>query len=358
MTNDPYPLKLRAIPRAKVWGGRNLEKFLGKSLAPDALIGETWEAHDNCVVENGEKAGATLRELVADDAMGILGAYSPQPRFPLLFKFIDASDDLSVQVHPNDAQAQAMENYPLGKTEAWYIIHAEPNAALVHGFNRDVDTRSLRGLLAEEKLPEVLNLVPVASGDVVFVPAGTVHAIRRGIVLAEIQENSDITFRLYDWDRVGKGRDLHVERSLRVANLKRGSGHKIAPLTIHSENCDHHWLTACRYFSYELIDIRRSTRLEFEKFNIISFIAGAADILYGASPAKAVRAMSGETFVLPAQLGHVEIAPIETPCRFLRAYVPDLRKDVIAPLLRAGYRENEIARLGGSPVANDLENLF
>jgi len=356
MTRDYYPLKLRAIPHVKVWGGHNLEKFLGKSFADDALIGETWEAWDGCVVENGAHAGTTFRDLIERDTEGMLG--NKEARFPLLFKFIDAQDELSVQVHPNDAQAHAMENYPFGKTEAWYIIHAEPNAALIHGFKIDTDAKSVRGLLAEDKLQVALSYVPVASGDVVFVPAGTVHAITRGIVLAEIQENSDITYRLYDWGRVGKGRDLHVEKSLRVANLKATSEHKIQRL-IHRDECDQHFLVACKYFSYELLDIRAATKLEFDKFKIASFISGAADISYGSGSPQTIRAMRGETFILPARLGRVDIAPSETPCQVLIAYVPDLRADVIAPLTRAGYRAEEILRLGGAePRENDLEKLF
>ena len=359
MTNDYYPLKLRAIPYAKVWGGHNLEKLLGKSFAEDALIGETWEAWGGCIIENGALTGLELRDLIARDPRGILGANAPDTRFPLLFKFIDAQDELSVQVHPDDAQAQAMENYPFGKTEAWYIIHAEPNAALIHGFKNDVDTKSIRGLLAEDKLQNVLCHVPVTSGDVVFVPAGTVHAITRGIVLAEIQENSDITYRLYDWGRVGKGRDLHVEKSLHVANLKRMSDHKIQRLTIHHKECDQHFLVGCKYFSYELFDIRTPMHLQFDKFNIVSLIAVRADISYDSGLPETIRAMRGQTFILPARLGSVEIAPGETPCQMLRAYVPDLRADVIAPLIHAGYREKEIARLGGAePNANDLEKLF
>src|SRR6266498_1578979 len=136
MTNAYYPLKLRAIAKAKVWGGHNLEKFLGKPPARET-IGETWEAWDGCAIENGAHRGKTLKQLIERDAEGILG--NKETRFPLLFKFIDAQDDLSVQVHPNDEQVQAMENYPFGKTEAWYIIHAEQNAALIHGFKTDVD---------------------------------------------------------------------------------------------------------------------------------------------------------------------------------------------------------------------------
>ncbi len=357
---DYYPLLLRSIPQAKVWGGRNLVRLLGKSFVQDELIGETWEAWDGCAIENGAHQGMLLRELIERDAAGILGASAQDNRLPLLFKFIDAQDDLSVQVHPDDAAAQAMEHYPFGKTEAWYIIHAEPNAALIHGFKENVDARRVKDSLGKSNLQELLCYVPVSSGDVVFVPAGTVHAITRGIVLAEIQENSDITYRLYDWGRVGKGRDLHVEQSLRVARLNQIIEHKIPRLTIHHEEYDHHFLVACRYFSYELLDIRRAMNtVKSDKFIILSIIAGAADVKYGRDFGSSVRAGRGQTIVLPARLGSVEIAPSELPCKILRAYVPDLRGEVIAPLTRAGYREKEIAGLGGAlPDQNDIMPLL
>lgn len=359
MANEYYPLLLRAIPHAKVWGGRNLARFLGKVFAQDELIGETWEAWDGCAIENGAHQGMLLRELIERDAAGVLGASAQGNRFPLLFKFIDAQDDLSVQVHPDGAAAQAMEHYPFGKTEAWYIIHAEPNAALIHGFKEDVNAQRVKDSLVKNNLQELLCYVPVASGDVVFVPAGTVHAILRGIVLAEIQENSDITYRLYDWGRAGKGRDLHIEQSLRVASFSQISDHKIPRLTIHHEEYDHHFLVACRYFSFELLDIRRAMReLKSDKFFILSVIDGAADVRYGEGFASSVRAGRGQTIVLPARLGSVEIAPNELPCKILRAYVPDLREEVIAPLVRAGYREKEIASLGSAlPDQNDIEQL-
>lgn len=359
MTNY-YPLLLRAIPHAKVWGGRNLARLLSKSFAQDELIGETWEAWDGCAIENGEHQGMLLRELIERDAAGILGASAHGNRFPLLFKFIDAQDDLSVQVHPNDAAAQTMEHYPFGKTEAWYIIHAEPNAALIHGFKADVDAQRVRDSLSNNNLQELLCYVPVTSGDVVFVPAGTVHAVTRGIVLAEIQENSDITYRLYDWGRAGKGRDLHIEQSLRVARFRRISEHKIPRLTVHHEEYDHHFLVACRYFSYELFDIRRAMRdLRLDKFNIFSVIDGAADIRYGSGFKEVARAARGQTMLLPARIGSAEIAPTALPCKILRAYVPDLREDVIATLVRAGYREKEIASLGGAvPDQNGLIPLL
>lgn len=343
MINDAkyYPLRLRAIAKEKVWGGRNLERLLGKDLAPGALIGETWEAWDGCQIENGAHRGATLGQLVEFDAPAILGFAAPHHRLPLLFKFIDAQDDLSVQVHPSDAQAQHIENYPYGKTEAWYILHAEPGATLIHGFKEPVDPARVRDYLEQNRLQDLLAQVPVRAGDVVFVPAGTVHAIRRGIVLAEIQENSDITYRLYDWGRVDNTRPLHINQSLQVSNFVPSSSHTIAPLTIHHPEFEQHVLVACQYFAFERLDVYATIRnlSTRHRFQILSIIQGAARI-------NGVDAPLGQTLLIPAQLDTFDIVPL-TPCQILRAYIPDLQRDVIEPLIRVGHRPTEIARLGG-----------
>ena len=359
MTNDKYyPLSLKAVAKEKIWGGRNLTRLLGKSLAEGRLIGETWEAWDGCIVENGEYQGATLGSIIEKNPMTMLGSNASGNRFPLLFKFIDAQDDLSVQVHPDDAQAKRLENYPFGKTEAWYIIHAEPGAVLIHGFKENVDAARVREYLQRNQLQDLLAHVPVQTGDVVFVPAGTVHAIMKGIVLAEIQENSDITYRLYDWGRVGKGRDLHVDKSLQVAALTRIVDHKIPRVTIHRSEFDQHFLVACRYFSLELFDVR--TRIQNlgtrDRFQIVSILQGTADIISGDS---IVAAKQGQTIFLPASIGTFDIAPTTQPCQIFRTYVPDLHADIIEPAMRAGYAPSAIARLGGAiPQHNDLVPLL
>jgi len=337
-----YPYVLRPRLREMVWGGQNLARLLDKPLTPTQRIGETWEAWEGCIIENGVERGATLGDLLAREASAILGASTRAARFPLLFKFIDAHEDLSVQVHPNDAQAQALENSPFGKTEAWYILHAEPGASLIHGFSEEVDAPRVCALLAENRLQDVLARVPVQRGDVIFVPAGTVHAILRGIVLAEIQENSDLTYRLYDWGRQDPQRPLHIEQSLQVLNFARQREHKIPALTIHRDAFDRHILVACRYFAFERWDIRATTRIELnERFNIVTLIEGAAEIVCASSRANAAR---GQTILLPAQLGTCSIVPRTTPCELLRMYVPDVHAEIIEPLLRAGYRATDIAR--------------
>lgn len=338
-----YPYILRPRLREMVWGGQNLARLLDKPIAPNQRIGETWEAWEGCVIENGAERGATLGDLIARDAGAVLGTRTRDARLPLLFKFIDAHEDLSVQVHPNDAQARELENYPFGKTEAWYILHAEPDACLIHGFNTEMNETRLRALLAENRLQDALARVPVQRGDVIFVPAGTVHAILRGIVLAEIQENSDITYRLYDWGRQDANRPLHIEQSLRVLNYAQQREHKIPSLTIHHPEFDQHILVACDYFSFERWDIRAPIpRIELnDTFNIVTLIAGTAEIV-GASAR--VLASRGQTVLLPAQLGTFNIVPQTNQCELLRTYVPNLRADVIEPLMRAGYRAEEIAR--------------
>jgi len=339
-----YPYLLQPRAREMVWGGRNLARLLDKVIAPEQRIGESWEAWEGCVIENGAERGAALGDLLARDAAAILGAPAHGNRFPLLFKFIDAQQDLSVQVHPDDAAAQKIENYLFGKTEAWYVLNAEPGACLIHGFKDDVDAARVKEFLAKNRLQDLLAFVPVQRGDVVFVPAGTVHAIMKGIVLVEIQENSDITYRLYDWGREDVNRSLHIEPSLRVLNFGRQTDHKIPSLTIRHAEFDQHYLVACKYFSLELLDVRAPIeRIALnDKFNIVSLIEGAVEIVCESSRVAAAR---GQTLVLPARLGAFGIAPQTTPCKLLRMYVPDLRAEVIEPLTRAGHRAADIARL-------------
>ncbi len=359
MTNELYPLLLRALAKEKIWGGRNLERLLGKVLPPGVQIGETWEAWEDCVVENGAHQGRTLQSLLDEDAEGILGA-ARAPRFPLLFKFIDAQQDLSVQVHPDDARAQSLEQQTFGKTEAWFILDAEPDAKLILGFKRAVRAEEVVLGLQNKNLIDLLAFVPARRGDVVFVPAGTVHAIGKGIVLAEIQENSDITYRLYDWDRSGETRALHIDQSLRVFSGTRVEQPKIPSVVLHHPQFDEDYLVACRYFALTdcQIDQRVDALSTNGKFQILAITQGAATILFGPGLASSVSAGRGQTLVLPARLGAYSILPV-TPCKILRAFVPDLKQEIVAPLRKAGYDAATVARLGGSiGEQNDLAPLL
>ncbi len=364
MTSSPstgyYPLLLEPIVKSRIWGGRMLERVVRKALPAGESIGETWEAWEGCVIANGPQKGRTLGALVADDPRGMLGA-SGEDRLPLLFKYIDASDHLSVQVHPDDAQAQALEQVRFGKTEAWYVLHAEAGASLVHGFRRPVDEAAVREALARGTLTDLLAFVPVQPGDVLFVPAGLVHAIGKGIVLAEIQQNSDTTYRFYDWDRrddAGRPRELHVEKSLRVSQLDAQTEHKIASLAIERENFGRTFLVACRYFALERWHVSRAAAAPAPagKFHIITALAGDARITFDGG--QSVSMPHGQTAFIPAMRGAYRVAPQTASCELLCAYVPDLAADVVAPLRAAGFADADIARLGGPPGAqNDLAPL-
>ncbi len=360
---DWYPLLLEPRLSAKLWGGRRLAEHLHKPVEGTQRIGESWEAYGQSTVVNGALAGTRLQDLMRDWSRDLLGATGngAQP-FPLLFKFIDAQQDLSVQVHPDDAQARTLQNYPYGKTEAWYILHAEPGARIVHGFRSAVDEATVRAALARGSLEELLAFVPVARGDVVFVPAGMVHAIGAGIVLAEIQQQSDITYRFYDWNRTdesGKPRELHVEKALQVTTFSAPGRHTLRPLRLHADTHDRYVLVACRYFAWERVEVRAPTpALPLRGFALLSVIEGEAHIEHGAH-AQHVQAQQGQTVLLPAAMEAYRLAPAQLPCTLLKAYVPDLQADVIAPLRAAGYDAAAIAQLGGSDAEhNDLSQLL
>ncbi|HYF94766.1 MAG TPA: type I phosphomannose isomerase catalytic subunit [Symbiobacteriaceae bacterium] len=219
-----YPLVLQPVFKERIWGGRKLEPFYGSTL-PAGAIGEAWVLgeHDQgtSVVQNGPLAGKSLSELrqaFGAELLGARGMASPSGRCPLLIKLLDAQDDLSVQVHPADGYA-GLPPGELGKTEMWYILAAEPGARIVYGLRDGVDAAAFAAAVANGRTLETLRYIPVQAGDVFYVPAGTIHALGRGTVVAEVQQSSDTVYRVYDYGRTGldgKPRELHVEHALRV----------------------------------------------------------------------------------------------------------------------------------------------
>ncbi|MBQ9471116.1 MAG: class I mannose-6-phosphate isomerase, partial [Bacteroidales bacterium] len=224
-----YPLKFTPIIKERPWGGHRLAEQLGKP-NPQGIdrCGESWEIADmgntQSVVANGFLAGNTLHELAEvymGDLLGDRVFERYGTNFPLLVKLIDAHDDLSIQVHPDDATARKLHGSP-GKTEMWYVMQAEADASLISGFNRELSRSELRQHIAQGTLPQVLHREAVAPGDALFIPAGRVHAIGRGVLLAEIQQAADITYRLFDYNRPdqhGQLRQLHIEQALEVLDL-------------------------------------------------------------------------------------------------------------------------------------------
>jgi mannose-6-phosphate isomerase len=221
-----YPLVFEPILQDRIWGGTKLKTDLGKNI-PTQTTGESWElstVQDNVsVVKQGEYAGKPLTDLLEQFPNEVLGTKVHEQfgtQFPLLFKFLDAKEDLSIQVHPNDELAKKRHN-SFGKTEMWYVMQADEGSRIIVGFKEKSSPDEYLNKLENKNLIDILNEQPVQKGDVYFLETGTIHAIGAGIVIAEIQQTSDITYRIYDWDRVdanGKGRQLHVEEALDAMN--------------------------------------------------------------------------------------------------------------------------------------------
>ena len=218
-----YPLNLRPALHVKVWGGRKLEALMNKPLPSAEPYGESWEVHDSVQVSNGPLRGNSLGELTRQYGADLIGANNdPAAGFPLLAKMLNAEAWLSIQVHPNDEQAAALEGEPRGKTEAWVILDAEPGAKLIIGLKPGTTRAQMAAAIRCNVLEEMLVYAEVQAGDVLYIPANTVHALGPGILMYEIQQSSDITYRLYDWGRLGldgQPRDLHIEKAVQVANL-------------------------------------------------------------------------------------------------------------------------------------------
>jgi mannose-6-phosphate isomerase len=217
------PLVLEPKLTSAIWGGHALVERYGKAGDPAAILGESWECYDENAIANGPLSGATLAQARADLGSSLMGPLDASAAFPVLTKIIDAREPLSVQVHPDDAYARRVEGQPNGKTECWYILACDPGAELVLGWTRDTDRAEYERRVADGTLGELLRRVPVKPGDAFYLPAGTLHAIGAGIQLFETQQTSDLTYRIFDWNRVGadgKPRQLHVEKAADVLDFR------------------------------------------------------------------------------------------------------------------------------------------
>jgi mannose-6-phosphate isomerase len=327
-----YPLRLDASLHETIWGGRGLERGNWKRLpAGDGVVGEAWETELSTVVLNGAYAGKTLGmvveelgvELLGEQAMSVFGR-----RFPLLAKFIDANAQLSVQVHPDDRYASAHEGGKLGKTEFWYILATEPGASIVHGFRGATTREAVKQAIEEVTLDRLLHEEAVSAGDVIYVPAGTVHAIGSGVLLYELQEYSDVTYRMYDYGRLtaeGKPRELHIKRSLDVAHYAASARIKMQPVALPGEQgYEERCLVACRYFVTRELQLNQRSAIDSRTERscvILTSVGAEARVSYGEGLAESESLRRGQTIVLPAALGKYSI---EGTGPLLRSYVPDV----------------------------------
>ena len=360
------PLPLDPVLVERIWGGARLGRLLDKPLPPDARIGETWESATEARIAGGPLAGQTLGAVARDFGPALVGTRArvmDDAPFPLLVKFIDAGAVLSVQVHPDDAYAQSRLAEPFGKTEAWHVIAAEPGAVIYHGLRGVADAAGVVQALERGAIADHLCAVPVRPGDTLFTPAGTVHAIGAGIILYEIQQYSDATFRLYDWDRVGddgKPRPLHLDHCLATIDPATPDEHTISPQPL-DDRGERALLVACRHFALELRRLRDPQAggviaTDGGTCHLLTVLAGEAQLHTPGESALA--AGPGQTVLLPAAAADYRLEAT-ADARILDAYVPDLVRDVVAPLRARGMPDAEIARLGGGvPAGNDLLPLL
>ncbi|TNJ62748.1 class I mannose-6-phosphate isomerase [Paenibacillus hemerocallicola] len=319
----PYPLKFKPEMKERVWGGRALGQF-GLEL-PDGPIGEGWMIGDHpngtTKVVNGELAGMGLdevREAYGETMFGTKGSSRETGRFPLLIKLLDCNDDLSVQVHPDNDYSGLPEG-ELGKTEMWYVLDAKPGAKIIYGLKPGIDRGSFAQGIAENRIMECLQEVEVSAGDSFYIPAGTVHALCAGVLVAEIQQNSDTTYRLYDYDRLGldgKPRELHIEDSLNVTAYG-GSGATRMKTDVGAPN---EWLplASSPYFIVEKGVTEGSWKLATspDSFTIIVVCDGSGTLEWTDGSIGLER---GNCFLLPADLGSYSLNGRLT---VLRSYLP------------------------------------
>jgi mannose-6-phosphate isomerase len=308
-----YPFLMQPALHTKVWGGRKLNTLLGKHLPTDEPYGEAWEVHDTATIVNGALSGRTLGELLPLYGKDLLGASNdPGLGVPLLLKFLDAQEWLSIQVHPNDAQARELENEPRGKAEAWYVLAADPGSKLVIGVEPGTTRETMAQAIRENHLEELLVYVEVEAGDVLMNTPGTIHALGPGIVIYEIQQSSDITYRLYDWGRMGldgKPRALHIDKSLAVSRTetlprikKTGTNHGPLVEIVRSE----FFVTVLHQMKGESVTLDTQGLT----FHLLTCIEGSASVICGEQDTPdcvIVPFRKGETVFIPACLAAYQL---------------------------------------------------
>jgi mannose-6-phosphate isomerase len=313
-----YPLRFQPIFRAYLWGGRRFETVLHKKLPPGDHWAESWEIADHgpdqSIVAHGPLAGTTLGELVRSHGKELLGRHQRQPQFPLLVKFLDAAEELSVQVHPDDARAARLSPPDSGKTEAWVVLESQRESVIYAGLKPGVDRAALAEAIRQGRCLECLHRFHPSPGDCVFIPAGTVHALGAGLLVAEIQQSSDVTYRLFDWNRVGtdgRPRELHIDQGLEAIDFDRGPVEpQCSSATDRPEACR---LVDCDKFQVDCLNFDQSVTIGdvgdlgwCESCHILIVLDGAVEISGDFVKTPLSR---GETILLPAFLGDVQLHP-------------------------------------------------
>ena len=361
MPKPDTPLKLSPIFKPKIWGrddlapmfewpeAENIDHPHSNSEAPsnrDKLIGEVWITDESSKFLNGPVAGLTLGEAAAKFRSELNGPNWKDRRFPILSKYIYTSDWLSLQVHPDDAYARKHEPGNFGKCEMWYIVWAEPGAELLLGLKPDTTPEMLRAACERGESKDLLYRFHPKAGEAIFVPPGTVHALGPGLVLFEAEENSDITYRLDDFGRMGldgKPRPLHLDKGFDVIKPEAPPLRNLPRRVVREPFGSRRYVVACPYFAVEELTLQKTGRFKSsaEHVETLSVISGEGRVEtaegwlgYGA----------GDTWVIPPAAGQYRLAPVEKT-KILKFYVPDVEKDFRRPLSRRGFKSAQIKKI-------------
>lgn len=335
-----YPYKMQPVYKNYIWGGNKFYE-MGKNV-PNKNIAESWElsiiSGSESKISNGDLVGMKFLDVIEKYGQLIIGN-TKKIKIPLV-KFIDASDKLSIQVHPDDKYAFINEKGKKGKTEMWYVVDAKPGANIIHGFKDKLKEKDIVDAILNGKHEEIYREVPVKRGDVIFVPAGTVHALNEGIAVVEVQQQSDITYRLYDYNRkdsIGKTRPLHIEKALNVINFKNCRA-IYKGLQVSYGNSLTRYLTITDKFCVRTIE---SKGIPFEfvaegRYSIFVFLNGEA---YIDNSCESLHVDSWETVFIPAYMGRYKISG-----RFiaLQIFLPDSTEDILNFLNNIGFSKKEI----------------
>lgn len=308
---DVYPLKCKPALQERVWGGRGLAELFGKELPSEKVIGESWEVADlpegTCTVVNGPLAGHSLREvnqLWGAELAG--GAWAPG-RFPLLVKLLDAEDDLSIQVHPSEADCLRWFPRHRSKDESWIVLRARAGSTIVYGVRPGTRREEFERRIADGTVLECLNRVEVQPGQVLRIAPGTVHALGKGVMVLEIQQPSDSTFRIHDY---GRGRPVHVAEALKVVDLTIGGAPLLTPIATPTRWGVHELLVDVRAYRIERLRVERSVEWSVlpRTAQTVSVLAGRGEL---SAAGQAFEVVAGDTAILPAQSGRARFAPAE-----------------------------------------------
>lgn len=323
-----YPIKFENLYYERIWGGNDLEKFRDDvPTDTENPIGESWDiaCHKNGtgVVANGALKGKTFDEIIKEFGHDLVGKKMSTEQFPLLIKLITAKEKLSVQVHPNDEYAKRVEN-DLGKTESWYVMDAAEDACLIVG-TKDCDKEKFRAAIESGNLEPCLNKIPVKKGDFFYIKSGLVHAICEGILVAEIQQSSDTTYRVYDYNR---GREIHVDKALDVIDFSL-KGENCPGVSIKGDGYEKTYLCVGDYFTVQKYDIKTCVEevSDEDRFYLFTCVDGEGVIKFMGGME---RIAMGDSILIPASLGKYELCGNFT---LLKSYVPDV-KDEAAEILK------------------------